>query len=62
MYSIGNIVNNILITLHGDRWKLGLYSDRFVMYKNIKSLCCTPEINVNYTSIKKRKKIVIKVF
>ena len=36
------------------------YHDHFVMYKNIKSLCCTPESNivlwVNYASIKKRKK------
>lgn len=34
------------------------YSDYFVMYTNIKPLCCTPESNiilfVNYTSIKKK--------
>ena len=36
------------------------YSDQFVMYINVESLCCTPETNiilyVNYTSIKKMKR------
>lgn len=33
----------------------------FVMYTNVKSLCCTPEINtmyINYTFFKKRKKLI----
>lgn len=32
----------------------------FVMYTNVKSLCCTPETNtmyINYTFFKKRKKL-----
>ena len=52
IYSIGIIVNNTAITLVTD----GNYThgaDHFVMYKNIKALCCTSETNtmlkVNYT-------------
>ena len=33
--------------------------DHFAIYRNIESLCCTPETNIilyiNYTSIKKKK-------
>lgn len=37
MYNVGNIVNNIVITLYGDH---------FVMFRKIKPLCLTPGINI----------------
>lgn len=47
MYSIGNIVNKIVIILYGDRLLLALYgSDRFVRYINAELPCCTPEANI----------------
>ena len=63
MYNIGNIVNNIVITLYGDRWLLDLswYSNSNPSYINVKLLCCIPKTNmilyVNYTSI--FKKVII---
>ena len=46
-----------IVTMYGDGCQLNLSGDHFVMYTNIKSLCCTPEINrmlhINYTLIKK---------
>ena len=32
---IGNIVNNILITVCGVRWVLDLWGDHFVSYKDV---------------------------
>lgn len=36
--SIGNIINNIVITLYGEH---------FVTSINVESLCCTPEMNMS---------------
>ena len=63
MYCMGNTVNSIVLTLHGDRWQLETYSgDRFPAYTNVKSLCCTPETNtilyINYISVIKNKESV----
>ena len=41
---MGNVVRNIGITLCGDRYTHG--EDHFVMYEDIKSLCCIPEANI----------------
>ena len=62
MCDMGNIVNNIVITLYGDRQMVTKQNgDHFVMYRNIDSLCCAPGINivlqVNYTPIFNRKMI-----
>ena len=39
------------------------YGEHFVMYINVKSLCCTPETNIifcfNYISIKKTQKCLL---
>nr|KAF6378690.1 hypothetical protein mMyoMyo1_009618 [Myotis myotis] len=60
MYSSGNRVNNISITVWRRSWR------SIVKYINIKSLFCTPETNiilhVNYTLIKINKIIFKKVF
>ena len=48
MYSIGNAVNNIVITLDGDKWLLVYHGDYFVVYINVEPLCCTPETNIAY--------------
>ena len=52
----GNTVNDIITTLHGDRWYWSYCGDHFIMYKNTEALCCTSETNiilyVNYNSIK----------
>ena len=45
MYSMKNIVNNIIITLYGDRWLLYFLRRAFLMHINVESLCCTPETN-----------------
>ena len=54
MYSMGNIVNNIAITLLTNDNQI-YYSDHFIIYKNIESQCYISEINImmyiNYTSI-----------
>ena len=42
---IENIINNIVITFVTDG-NQAYHGDHFIMYKNIKSLCCTPEINI----------------
>lgn len=31
------------------------YGDNFIMYTNIKSLCCTPEANIIYINYTSRK-------
>lgn len=58
MYSIGNMVNNIAVSLYDDRWLLGR-GDQFIICINVKPLCCTHETNiilyVNCFSNKKRK-------
>jgi len=52
----GNTVNDIITTLHGDRWYWSYCGDRFIMYKNMEALGCASETNtilyVNYNSIK----------
>ena len=45
MYSIRNIVNNIMITLVTDGY-YACHGDHFVTYINVKSLCSTPENNI----------------
>ena len=58
MYSKGNIVSNIIITLYGERCKQTYCSDHYVIYKNIKSPCCPLEANiifyVNKSSVLKK--------
>lgn len=53
-YSRESMVNNIVITLYGNYTYRG---EHFVMYTNVKSLCCTPVsaiiLYVIYTSIHK---------
>jgi len=44
IYSIRNIVNNIVITLW--RQVVTYLSVHFIMYANIKSICSTPETNI----------------
>ena len=39
---MGKIVNNGVMTLHGDRWLLDICSVK-LMYADVKSLCSTPE-------------------
>ena len=46
MYSIWNIINIIVTTLYDDQCNQTYPDDHFVMYKNIKSLCCMPETNI----------------
>ena len=41
-YSVGNIVNNYVTSLYGDRLQLAYHGDHFEMYRNIESLCYTP--------------------
>ena len=54
------MVNNMVITLYGDRWLPDLThgGDHFTVYANIKSLCSTLEINIilyfNYILILKK--------
>ena len=46
----GKIVNNMVMSLHGDRWLLELMKcDHIVNYKNVKSLYDTPETNITNT-------------
>ena len=40
---MGNVVNNTVTTLDGNRTCCG---DYFIMYKNIESLCGTAETNI----------------
>ena len=53
IYSVGNIVNNYVISLVTDSNQT-YHGDYFEMYRNIESLCCTTGTNivlqVNYTS------------
>ena len=46
-YSIGSRVINNVISLYDARW----CGDHFVIYRNIKSLCFTPELTQVYWSI-----------
>ena len=46
MYSMGNIVSNIVITIYGNGWLLDLHSNHFEMYRNIESLWCAPGANI----------------
>lgn len=52
MHRVGNIVNNVVITLAKDK-------NHFTMCINVKSLSCTPETNIilyiSYTSVKINK-------
>ena len=56
MFSEGNIANNnaILLTNNKTNGNQTNCGDHFVMYRNIKSLCCVPGttivLQVNYTS------------
>lgn len=43
IYIIENTVINIVITLYGI---MTYQDDHFIMYKNIKSLCCTSETGI----------------
>ena len=45
MCSIGNGVNNIVITAVGDRLLYRHCCDHFIRYINVESLCCTPAWN-----------------
>ena len=42
----GNTVNDIITTLHGDRWYWSNCGDHFIMYKNMEVLGCTSETNI----------------
>lgn len=47
MYSIGKIINNIVITLHGESRLLDLlWWSHCVRFINVGSLCYTPETNM----------------
>ena len=43
-YSLGNIVNNIVIMLCGDRWRLHYHGEHCIMYRTVQSLCCAPNL------------------
>ena len=45
-YSIGNRVDNTIITMYGDRWLLDCCSHHLVRYINIEFLCYIPETNI----------------
>lgn len=45
-FIIGNIINKMVISMHGARWVLGLSGDHFVNSITVGPLCCTPEINI----------------
>ena len=57
MYSTENIVNNIVTTLATEDSQI-YHGDYIIVYINVESLCCTPEINIilytKYTSIIKK--------
>lgn len=59
LYHTGNVDENIVLTLNGDRWLLDLLGGHFVMRINVELLSYTPETNiilyVSYASIIKRK-------
>ena len=59
MYNMGNAVSNTGVTLYGDRLNWSYYSNHFIIYKNIESLCYTLESNkilcVNYNSREKER-------
>ena len=46
MYSVGNIVNNYVISLYGDISYQAYRGDDFEVYKNIESLCCVTGTNI----------------
>lgn len=41
MQSIGNIVNDTVTTLYGDRWELDTVVACFIIYINLDHLLCT---------------------
>ena len=56
---MGNIINNIVLTLYMTDGNWTYCDDHFAMYTNVKSICCTLETNiivyVNYTLINLKK-------
>ena len=40
-YSMRNMVNDIVMTLYGDRWLLDLYSDQFTHMQSQITIYCT---------------------
>ena len=46
MYSIGNRVSTIVITLYGDRWWLHFSQGELSNVQNCESLSCSPETNI----------------
>lgn len=44
-HSLGNRVNNVAITLHGDRWHLACHCDHIQRWVGVQPLCCTPNAN-----------------
>ena len=63
MYKINKLQGRIV--KHGEysRYFIILYFKWIIIYKNIESICCTPENNIivqiNYTSIKNNNKIIL---
>lgn len=57
----GNIVNNIVISSHGDRWLLDL-CDHIVRYINVESLYSIPKTDIIFvlTLFKFKKKKTLK--
>ena len=49
MYSVGNKVNNYVVSLYGDV-SLTRLIDLFEMYRNMKSLCCVTGNNIHCRS------------
>ena len=63
MYKINKLQGRIV--KHGEysHYFIILYFKWIIIYKNIESICCTPENNIivqiNYTSIKNNNKIIL---
>ena len=66
IYSIRNMVNNIVITLYATHGSWTYHSDHFIMYANVTSLCSTHETNitlyVNYISINQSIKYLLSIY
>lgn len=45
VHSIGNIINNVIITLYGGKWLLNVHGDHIVRNINVKSLYHILETN-----------------
>lgn len=55
IHSIGNTVNNIVISFYSDRWVLDLTcGDHFIRYINV-SLSCTLETDMLSTVLEEKK-------